>query len=158
LVVLGIGGPHARIRLAFRYDLPDPADESLSEDIAAHAVNVLGREHLAMAILVGYGTGEAVTPVMDVVQSELLHAQIAIQDALRVDAGGHWSYRCGDPRCCSPEGVPYDPSAPPVAAALEAAGLAVHADRDELARTLAPIPESAGLIADSLLRARARAN
>src|SRR6185437_12225203 len=32
LVVLGIGGPHARIRLAFRYDLPDPPQEALSKD------------------------------------------------------------------------------------------------------------------------------
>jgi hypothetical protein len=157
LVVLGIGGPHGRIRLAFRYDLPDPPDDSLSSDIAAHAVTVLGREHLTMAILVGYGTGRAVTPVIDVVQSALRDAQIAIQDALRVDDGRYWSYRCGDPACCSPDGVPYDLSAHPAAAALQAAGLPVHADRDELAATLAQIPASAASIAAGLDRARARA-
>ena len=158
LVVLGIGGPHARIRLAFRYDLPDPPDPLLSEDIAAHAVNVLGREHLMMAILVGYGTGEIVTPVIDIIQAALVRDQIAIQDALRVDEGRYWSYRCGDPRCCPPEGVAFDSSAHPAAAALQAAGLQVHADRDELASTLARIPESAEPMNSSLARARARAN
>jgi len=158
LVVLGIGGPHARIRLAFRYDLPDPPDDSLSADIAGHAVTVLGREHLTMAILVGYGAGQAVTPVIDIVGTALRDARIAIQDALRVDDGRYWSYRCADPACCSPDGVPYDPSAHPAAAALEAAGLSVHADRDELAGTLARIPESVEPITESLERARARAN
>src|SRR5215470_7621696 len=50
LVVLGIGGPHARIRLAFRYDLPDPPQDALSADIASHATTVLRREHLTMAV------------------------------------------------------------------------------------------------------------
>lgn len=157
LVVLGIGGPHGRIRLAFRYDLPDPPDDSLSADIAAHAVSVLGREHLTMAILVGYGIGPAVTPVIDVVQSALRDAQVSIQDALRVNDGRYWSYRCGDPACCSPDGVPYDLAGHPAAAALQAAGLPVRADRDELAATLAQIPESAASIAAGLERARGRA-
>ena len=30
LVMLGIGGPHDRIRLAFRYDLPDPPEDELA--------------------------------------------------------------------------------------------------------------------------------
>src|SRR5258708_12106687 len=38
LVMLGIGGPHARIRLAFRYALPDPPDEELPADIPPHAL------------------------------------------------------------------------------------------------------------------------
>jgi hypothetical protein len=158
LVVLGIGGPHARIRLAFRYDLPDPVDDVLSEDIAAHATTVLAREHLTMAILIGYGTGQAVTPVIDVVQSALRAAAIDIQDALRVQEGRYWSYRCSDPSCCSPDGVPYDSAAHPATAALEAAGLSVHADRDELVNTLARIPESVEGITDSVELARARAN
>lgn len=157
LVVLGIGGQHARIRLAFRYDLPDPSDDALSADIAAHAVSVLGREHLTMAILVGYGTGQSVTPVMDIVQPALREAHISIQDALRVDDGRYWSYRCGDPACCPPDGVPYDLAAHPASAALQAAGLSVHADRDELAATLAQLPENVERMAGPLERARGRA-
>src|SRR5712691_8536567 len=41
LVMLGIGGPHARIRLAFRYDLPDPPEDGLAAEIAAPAATVL---------------------------------------------------------------------------------------------------------------------
>ena len=69
LVMLGIGGPHARIRLAFRYDLPDPPEDGLASDIAAHAATVLRRQHLTMAIAVGYGLARTVTPVVDVVDT-----------------------------------------------------------------------------------------
>src|ERR1022692_2213408 len=48
LVMLGIGGPHARIRLAFRYDLPDPPEDGLAADIAAPAATLLRRQHLTM--------------------------------------------------------------------------------------------------------------
>jgi hypothetical protein len=91
LVVLGIGGPHARIRLAFRYDLPDPPDGEIAADIAEHAVGVLGRQRLTMAVAVGYGAGVAVTPVMDVAAPALRDAGIAVQDMLRVEGGRYWS-------------------------------------------------------------------
>ena len=91
LVMLGIGGPHARIRLAFRYDLPDPPDEELAADIAAHAVTVLARQHLTVAVAVAYGPGEAVAPVVDVVGPALLEAGINVQDVLRVEGGRYWS-------------------------------------------------------------------
>jgi hypothetical protein len=157
LVLLGIGGPHARIRLAFRYDLPDPPEEGLAADIAAHAVTVLERQHLAMAIAVGYGSGAAVTPVVDVVAPALRDAGINVQDVLRVEGGRYWSYVCADPQCCPPEGVPFDLSGHPASAALAAAGLTVRADRAELASVLAPVPDAAGSMAEAIERARERA-
>src|SRR6266851_32197 len=123
LVMLGIGGPHARIRIAFRYDLPDPPDPDLAADIAEHAVTVLRRQRLAMAIAVGYGSGTAVTPVTDVVSRALRDAGIAVQDVLRVEGGRYWSYLCADPQCCPPDGVPFSTSGHPASAALAAAGL-----------------------------------
>src|SRR6185437_13224559 len=45
-----------------------------------------------------------------------------------------------------------------IAVALEAAGLSVHADRNELASKLARIPESAEPMTSAIERARARAN
>jgi Domain of unknown function (DUF4192) len=157
LVMLGIGGPHARIRLAFRYDLPDPPDDELATDIAAHAAAVLARQHLTMAIAVGYGSGEAVTPVVDVVGPALLAAGINVQDALRVQGGRYWSYLCRDPDCCPPDGVPFDSAGHPASAALAAAGLTVRADRAELARTLAPLADAAGPMREAVGRARQRA-
>jgi hypothetical protein len=154
LVMLGIGGPHARIRIAFRYDLPNPPEEDLAADIAEHAVTVLRRQRLAMAIAVGYGSGMAVTPVVDVVDRALRKAGISVQDMLRVEGGRYWSYLCGDPQCCPPDGVPFDGSGHPASAALAAAGLTVRADRAALARTIAPVAESAQPMREAVTRAR----
>jgi Domain of unknown function (DUF4192) len=157
LVILGIGGPHARIRLAFRYDLPDPPDEELATDIAAHATTVLARQKLTMAIAVGYGSGEVVTPVVEVVAHALLKAGVNVQDVLRVHGWRYWSYLCGDPDCCPPDGVPYDLAGHPASAALAAAGLTVRADRAELASTIAPATDAAGPMREAVERARERA-
>jgi hypothetical protein len=154
LVVLGMGGPHARIRLAFRYDLPDPPDDALSADIATHAATVLRREQLTMAIIVGYGAGPAVTRVVDVVAPALREAGAAIQDALRVEDGRYWSYLCRDPRCCAPEGVPYNPAAHPAASVLASAGLTVRTDRAALAGTLARSVETIEPMTQAVERAR----
>lgn len=157
LVVLGIGGPHARIRLAFRYDLPDPPERDLAADIAEHAVTVLRRQRLAMAIAVGYGPGRAVTPVTDMLAAALRKAGIAVQDVLRVHEGRYWSYTCGDPQCCPPDGVPFDTSGHPAATALAAAGLQVRADRAALAETIAPAACVAGPMRAAVRQARQRA-
>lgn len=154
LVMLGIGGPHARIRIAFRYDLPDPPERDLAADIAAHAVTVLSRQHLTMAIAVGYGSGRTVTPVVDVVAPALREAGIAVQDALRVEGGRYWSYVCGDPDCCPPGGVPFDSVGHPASAALAAAGLPVRADRAALADTLASAAEDTRPMREAVERAR----
>jgi uncharacterized protein DUF4192 len=145
LVMLGIGGPHARIRLAFRYDLPDPGEDGLAADIAAHAAAVLRRQHLTMAIAVGYGLARTVTPVADVVAPALREAGIAVQDVLRVEGGRYWSYVCGDS------------AGHPASAALAAAGLTVQADRAALAGTVAPVAEAAGSMREAIERARRKA-
>ncbi len=157
LVMLGIGGPHARIRLAFRYDLPDPHDDEIAADIAEHAITVLRRQHLGMAIVAGYGSGTAVTPLVDVVVPALREAGISIADVLRVEGGRYWSYACQDPGCCPPEGTQFDTSGHPASAALAAAGLTVRADRAALAGTLAPVADVAASMRAAVGRARQRA-
>jgi hypothetical protein len=157
LVLLGISGPHGRIRLAFRYDLPEPPDAGLSADIAAHAGAVLDREHLTVAIVIGYGEGRSVTGVVDEVLPALRSAGIIVHDVLRVHDGRYWSYLCSDLRCCPPEGRTYDPAGHPAAAALEAAGLAARANRAALAGTLARATEAIEPMAQAVDRARRRA-
>jgi hypothetical protein len=157
LVVLGFGSPHLRIRLAFRYDLPGPGARGVSQDIAAHATNVLTREHLTMAILIGYGDARAVTSVTDVVIPALTARGIIVHDALRVHQNRYWSRMCAEPSCCPPEGVPCDPDRHPAAAALAAAGLTVHMNRATLAGTLAREPESVEPMAEAIERAKQRA-
>lgn len=157
LVVLGIAGPGRRIRVAFRYDLPDPPDLSLAAEIAGHATTVLQRQDLRAAMTVGYGPGALVTPVIDLVRGALTAAAIEIRDLLRVEDGRYWSYLCADPLCCPAEGVPFDPLSHPAAAALSAAGLTALRDRASLAHTLAPLPAAGGPMRRATERAVRRA-
>jgi hypothetical protein len=157
IVVLGIGGPRGQVKLAFRYDLPDPPDSSLSGEIAAHASAVLGRQHLTAAIGIGYGPGSLVTPVADVLRRVLRSAGVTLRDLLRVEDGRYWSYMCSDPLCCPAEGVPFEVLTHPAAVALSDAGLAVLPDRASLARTLAPLPGAVASMRAATDRALRRA-
>lgn len=153
IVVVG-AGPRGRIQVAFRYDLPEPPDTAAATKIAAHAAAILTRQQLTTAVVIGYGPGPMVTPVADALVCELRRAEITLHDALRVQDGRYWSYACRDPRCCPPEGVPFDPNAHPDAMIMAAAGTKVLRDRATLAATIAPI---GGLAADSMHKAIGRA-
>ena len=155
LVVLGIGGPHARIRLAFRYDLPDPPDQARAAGIAEHAAGILQRENLPLATVVGYGDGPLVTPAADVIRSALPAAGIEILDVIRVHEGRYWSCTCTSLSCCPPDGTPVTDD--PASAVLAEAGLTVRSDRAALAATLAADPESTEPMAEAIKRARQRA-
>ena len=154
MVVLGLAPPRAHVKLGFRYDLPDPPDQAAAEDIAAHAMAILARQRITMAILIGYGPGQLVTPVADAIRAAAGRARLTLREVLRVEDGRYWSYLCRDPACCPAEGVAYDPVAHPAAAALTTAGLAAYPDRAALARTLAPLK---GAAAESMAAATERA-
>ena len=123
MVVVGLDARRGRIVLAFRYDLPDPPDAARSRDIAEHAAAVLRKRRIRTAIAAGYGDGALVTPVAEQLRAGLRGAGIALRDLLRVQDGRYWSYVCTDPGCCPPDGVPFDVSAHPAAAAMTAAGM-----------------------------------
>jgi Domain of unknown function (DUF4192) len=137
LVVLGLGDRN-RVRVTFRYDLPDPPDAELAADIADHATYVLTRERICSAMLIGYGEDVLVDPVARCVVDSLIVAGVRVPDALRADGGRYWSLFCDDPSCCSPAGKRYDPGSHPAAAEMSAAGLTAHPDREALVRTLQP--------------------
>jgi hypothetical protein len=139
LVVVGAGPPRGRIRVAFRYDLPEPPDPDAAAKIAAHATAVLTRHQLTVAVVAGYGPGPMVTPIADALVAELRRADVTLHDMLRVENGRYWSYSCTDPRCCPPEGTPFDPSGHPAAATMAAAGSKALRDRAALAATIAPV-------------------
>jgi hypothetical protein len=154
MVVVGLDARRGRIVLAFRYDLPDPPDAARSRDIAEHAAAVLRKRRIRTAIAAGYGDGTLVTPVAEQVRVGLRGAGIALRDLLRVQDGRYWSYVCTDPGCCPPDGVPFDVSAHPAAAAMTAAGMAARPDRASLGASLAPLT---GRAAESMREATDRA-
>jgi hypothetical protein len=155
LVVLGLGAQN-RVMVTFRYDLPDPVDDGLAEDIAEHADYVLRREHITAALLVGYGPDELVAPVVACAADRLVGSGVQLHEVLRADGGRYWSMLCDDVACCPPEGRSYDPGSHPAAAAMTAAGLAAHPDRDALARTIQRPAGSADRISRATLRAQLR--
>ena len=139
LVVLGAAPPATRIQIAFRYDLPDPPDAEAAAQIAAHAAEVLYRQHLTVAIVAGYGPGQLVTPVADAIRAAVRHLGVEFHDVLRVEDGRYWSYICQNPSCCPAEGVPFDAAGHPAAKAMAVTGLPVLASRTALAATIAPL-------------------
>ncbi len=154
LVVIGIEPPGGQIKLAFRYDLPDPPDADLAGEIAAHAIAVLARQQLGVVIAVGYGPGALVTPVAEQFRVGLRSTGITLHDLVRVEDGRYWSYFCDNPLCCPAEGAPFDALAHPAAAALTTAGIPAYPDRASLSRSLAPV---SGPAADSMGQATQRA-
>ena len=158
LVVIGAGGPRGRIRLGFRYDLPDPPDAGAARRIADHAVAVLAGRRATTVIAVGYGRGSLVTPVIDAFAAAARRGGLAPRELLRAEDGRYWSYLCRDVDCCPAEGVPFDAGTHPVTAVMSAAGLAAYPDRAALERTLAPLTgERAAARDEAVQRACARA-
>ena len=148
LVVLGLGDRN-RVMVTFRYDLPDPPDVGLADDIADHAEYVLNRERLSAAMLVGYGPDDLVAPVILTAATRLAKAGIDLHEVLLADGGRYWSLLCGDPRCCPEEGRAYDPGSHPAAAVMTSAGLTAFPDREALTRTLQRPAGSADRIAQA---------
>jgi Domain of unknown function (DUF4192) len=156
LVVLGLGAQRSRIHVTFRYDLPDPPDAVLAADIAGHAMSVLRKQRLGLAVLVGYGPAGLVLPVLAPAMDRMQANGIQLREVLQAEGGRYWSALCDDPRCCPPEGRPFDPGSHPAAAMMTEAGLRALPDRAALARTLQPPAGSAQPIRESTRRAEKR--
>ena len=154
MVVVALDARRGRIVLAFRYDLPDPPDPARAQEITEHAVAVLKKRRIKTAIAAGYGAGTLVTPVAESLGAGLRGAGIALRDLLRVQDGRYFSYVCTNPGCCPADGVPFDESAHPAAAALTAAGMPARPDRASLVASLAPLT---GQATESMRRATERA-
>jgi hypothetical protein len=154
LVVIGAGTPRGRIHITLRFDLPDPPDPEATATIAEHTAAILSAQDLTMAVVIGYGPGPLVTPLTDAIRQAAGRIGLELRDVLRVDEGRYWSYLCSEPSCCPPEGVPFDATTHPAAAAMTAAGHHVLAGRDALAATIAPVT---GYLAEAMKRETSRA-
>jgi hypothetical protein len=152
IIIIGIDQPGGQVKVTLRYDLPNPADDQATADIARHALAVVDLNHLAAAIAVGYGPDGLVTPVATVFRNLAEDAGVDLQDFLRVEDGRYWScIPAGDP--CPAEGARFDISAVPVPAPLGSEA-EIAASRDAIAANIAPVTGSA---AQSMRRATRQA-
>ncbi|MEU6720778.1 DUF4192 domain-containing protein [Nonomuraea sp. NPDC046802] len=137
LVALAIND--AKVTGTVRVDLTQDPDEMAER--TQHLVDVLTRNRIRRALLIGYGSGSQVTPIVDAAMDALRRAGIDLSEAIRVDDGRYWSYICTDVTCCPPEGVPIDPTNSAPAAAAVVAGMRALPDRATLVATLDPPEE-----------------
>ncbi|MEU5884803.1 DUF4192 domain-containing protein [Spirillospora sp. NPDC047279] len=126
LVVIGYDGPHDTC--AMRLDLPQP-------DAAGRVATMLRHNGFRRALLLCYGTAQAVTPTVQATWEALTEGGLEVADAIRVTGDRWWSLT---DECC-PDGHPYDSSSTVVAAEATLAGQVALHDRAELARTIAPL-------------------
>jgi hypothetical protein len=138
IVVIGTGQPGAEVQLTLRYDLPEPAALRGAAAIADGVTSILTVQHITTAAAVAYGPDSAVAPVANALRARAAEAGITLTEVLRTEGDRYWSYVCSNPRCCPPEGTPFDLADHPVARAFAASGRRVLASRQELAATIAP--------------------
>jgi hypothetical protein len=120
----------------FRVDVPEAGDEADAD--ADKMAQLLARNGFTRVLLVGYGPGQRITPVIEVF-ADALRRVARIDELLRVHEGRWWSYLCSDPQCCPPEGTPFDAGSAAIAAQAVLAGQTLLGSRDELAATVAPL-------------------
>ncbi|MEV4105571.1 DUF4192 domain-containing protein [Nonomuraea sp. NPDC049649] len=137
MVVTIIDAEKATVGGVLRFDLPQ--DSADAPELANHLTSVLIRNKVSWVVLVGYGPGDRVSPVVDAATEALNRAGIRIKDALRSDQGRYWSYTCTDTQCCPPEGAPLDISSGVPAATAVLAGFVALPDRETLVATLEPV-------------------
>ncbi|RZU51064.1 uncharacterized protein DUF4192 [Krasilnikovia cinnamomea] len=131
VTVVAFRGP--RVRFAARHDLPgpdQPADELRAD--ADHVAEVVARQGVDGATVIGYGPAARVTPAVTRTAEALRRQGLVVHDELRVTDGRYWSYRCAEPECCPPEGLPCPPQNSAVAAAATYAGQVALPDRAAL--------------------------
>ncbi|MGW3362971.1 DUF4192 domain-containing protein [Streptosporangium canum] len=102
LIVDAVSGS---IVATIRLDLSEPGTHS--PELTQHLGRIMGGSDVTHVLLIGYGPGQNVTPIMADVRGILPALGIEIIDALRVDEGHYWFYLCGDPECCPVEGTPF---------------------------------------------------
>lgn len=135
LVLLGLSGSRLAISAV---TMPR---SHLEEDTAVlHATTtVMSREGVNAVLAIGYGQADIIDPVLATVGQLLGEHCIPLRDAIRVSDGRYYCVLCTDSDCCSPAGIPFDPTVTEVAARLTVAGLVATPDRSDIAARLAPV-------------------
>jgi hypothetical protein len=127
-----------RVTFTARDDLP-PEGREPDPDQVAYLIEVLLRQGCRRLLLVGYGSDQRVTPMMTALIDAYRDAGVRVLEALRADGRRYWSYVCVNPRCCSPNGTPYETETSEVAAAWTLAGRVAWRNRAEYEGQIRPV-------------------
>jgi hypothetical protein len=121
-----------------------PAPDTPADQVHATATQLaamLAQHEASTVVVVGYGPAALVDPVIPAVRQAFAAHQVAVHDALRVDAARYYSYLCTDPDCCPADGTPVDPARSAVTRYATRAGLVALPDRAALRARVAPVDD-----------------
>ena len=153
VVVVAIDGPRRRFGHIMRADLVEPDG---APGLVAYLVSVV-EAHAADCVLVAaYAERrDAADAVVPGLVAGLEAIGVSVLEGLLTDGRRWWSYTCDSPRCCPPDGTPFDPTTSALAAHAVAAGMSKAPDRDTLRQQFEPLPdavrEEVGEIVDRML-------
>jgi Domain of unknown function (DUF4192) len=148
LVVVMLHGPHDRVGVTLRYDLPKICGvPTMAREIAAHASLHGGDRAVVVVFAERQPRADEVAEwsLVGHVSAALGRAGVAVADSLHVSGGSWRSYLCNDPECCPSEGrpLPTPGTMSDLAVAAADAGLVALPDRNALQARLAPAEGSA---------------
>lgn len=129
-------------------------EDDRADEAAGHLAEVVLRQDVDGAMIIGYGEHDRVTPTVQRVSRALRLAEVPVVDELRLAGGQYWSYRCADRGCCPAEGRPHRPEDTTVAATATFAGQVALPDRAALVARIAPVT---GAEREAMTAATARA-
>src|SRR4051794_152206 len=133
-----------KVLFAARGDLPPPGhDDDEARRAAVHLAEMVSRQSIDEATVIGYGEAGRVTPSVLRIADALRRTSVRVLDVLRVTDGRYWSYLCDEPGCCPEDGTPYAPEHSVIAAQATYAGAVVLPDREALVAQLAPVTGAA---------------
>jgi hypothetical protein len=155
LVLVALEGPRKRFGPVLRVDLVDSPD--LRREQVDRVVGVMATNGVGLVVVAAFSTEPSrADPLVRQVMDGLADEGIAVEDAFRADGRRWWSYVCHNPRCCGPDGTPYNAGAARVAAEAVMAGMAFEPDRDALRSQLAPDdPDARSRVASAVAALRA---
>jgi len=154
VVLIGLAESRLRVIFSMRADLPEVGHADEGAELAEYMTGTLVRQHPGCALLVGYGSGPRVTPMIELLHAALTVRDITLRESLRAEEGLYWSYLCQSAGCCPAEGTAYDVTTSEVAASATLAGCVALPHRADLAASIEPV---VGLARESMRQATERA-
>jgi hypothetical protein len=157
LVAVALRGPRERMHFALRVDLPAPQHRAAVADEVTTRMAQADADAVMLFVFTTERPVGVELPHEDLVDQIATSLDARVRDAFLVVDDRLWSYVCFDPRCCPPEGRPFETTSPDVLAVTAAHALngrAVLPDRETAVAAVQPL---GGIAAVSMGQALDRA-